>query len=159
MRALIFCFCLCLLPAGCAGVPAMPSLPTFPGLGTESREPADRPPFNPRDVYPTPPNVGRLIGPEDCRGSTLAAVEARIPDYPVPAYANGRQGWVVVRFHVYADGSVHRSQVARSVPSGVFDRVATRAVADWRFRPLEGVDSLENCVVMFEFRSGRVRIR
>ena len=154
MRQLILCLVLGL--AGCAGVP---DLPTLPGLGGESVEPAARPPFIPRDEYPSPPNVGRLIGPEDCRGSTLAAVEANVPDYPARAYARGRQGWVIVRFHVYEDGSVHRARVARSVPSGVFDRAATRAVSSWQFRPLDGADSLENCVVMFEFRAGEVRIR
>lgn len=120
---------------------------------------AERGPFRPRDMYPTPPNVERLIGPEDCRGSTLAAVSADLPAYPSSAYRDGRQGWVIVRFHVYSDGSVHRARIARSVPDGVFDRVSTRAVSSWQFRPLEGAEILENCVVMFEFRAGDVRIR
>mgnify|MGYP003114775933 CR=1 FL=1 len=120
----------------------------------------ERGPFIPRDEFPVPPNVERLIGPEDCRGSTLAAVEAEMPDYPARAWARGRQGWVVVRFHVYADGSVHRPRIARAVPDGPFNREVRRTVSDWRFRPLDnGVQSLENCVVMFEFRAGEVRIR
>jgi|GEM_PF-1008860 len=139
----------------CASLPDMPGLPDLP-MTSENTE---RGPFRPRDVYPVPPNVSRLIGPEDCRGSTLAAVSARLPEYPRRAYIGGRQGWVVVRFHVYGDGSVHRARVARSVPDGVFDRAATRAVSDWQFQPLDGVDILENCVVMFEFRAGEVQVR
>lgn len=109
--------------------------------------------------YPTPPNVDLMIGPEDCRGSTLAALEAPDPTYPGAAWSHGRQGWVVVRFNVDADGRVDRARVARAVPDGPFNRAALRAVSDWRFRPLDGVDVLENCVVMFEFRAGEVQIR
>lgn len=126
-------------------------LPALPGQG--------RGPFIPTDMYPVPPNVERLIGPDDCQGSTLRALQAGVPDYPASAWSRGRQGWVVVRFTVEPDGAVERTRIARSVPSGVFDRASRRAVADWRFQPLEGGVALENCVVMFEFRAGEVRIR
>lgn len=138
----------CLFLAACSSIPG--------GLTPLS---AVRAPFRPVDTYPTPPNVDRMIGPDDCRGSTLAAIEAPTPAYPGGAYSRGRQGWVVVRFHVYADGSVHRARVARAVPDGPFNRASTRAVLNWRFRPLDGVEVLENCVVMFEFRAGEVEIR
>ena len=104
-----------------------------------------RGPFRPRDIYPTAPNVERLIGPEDCRGSTLAAVRADLPNYPASAYRNGRQGPTSIPMAVCTvPGS-------RSVPDAVFDRAAMSAVSDWEFRPLDGADILENCVVMFEF--------
>lgn len=148
MRVLVTVLALVL--SACSAVP----VPSLPGRG----EP-ERGPFFPTDDYPVPPNVARLIGPEDCRGSTLAAVRAQMPEYPARAYARGRQGWVVVRFHVYSDGSVHRPRIARAVPDGPFNRAVISAVSDWEFRPLEGVDALENCVVMFEFRMGEVRIR
>lgn len=149
-------FRLLLLPvfllSACSGVPSV----SLPLPGGEER---GRGAFIPRDEYPTPPNVANMIGPEDCRGSTLSALSAEIPDYPDRAYQRGRQGWAVVRFHVYSDGSVHRARIARAIPEGVFDRAARRAVERWEFRPLDGVDVLENCVVMFEFRQGEVRIR
>ena len=148
MRSLIVCFCLAL--TACGGVP----VPELPGLA-----PPGRGPFMPRDELPVPPNVERMMGPEGCRGSTLAAVSASLPDYPARAWARGRQGWVVVRFHVYADGSVHRARVHRAVPDGPFNRATERAVSNWRFAPLEGVEILENCAVMFEFRAGEVHIR
>lgn len=138
--------------ASCSSMPSLPALPDMPGDGA-------RGPFVPRDVYPTPPNVGRLIGPEDCRGSTLAAVTAGLPEYPARAFVNGRQGWVIVRFNVERTGEVDDVRIARSVPDGVFDRAARRAVRGWQFRPLESANMLENCVVMFEFRAGEVRVR
>ena len=141
---------LCLFAAACSGLPVL----DVPGLP----EP-ERAPFMPRDDLPVPPNVERMMGPEDCRGSTLAAISAELPDYPLRAWDRGRQGWVVIRFHVYADGSVHRARVHRAVPDGPFNRATTRAVSQWRFAPLDGVESLENCIVMFEFRAGEVHIR
>ena len=66
---------------------------------------------------------------------------------------------MVVRFDVDSDGRVARTRIARSVPDGVFDRASRRAVSNWIFSPLEGAQTLENCVVMFEFRAGEVRIR
>ncbi|MCW5724261.1 MAG: energy transducer TonB [Maricaulaceae bacterium] len=116
-------------------------------------------PFIPRSDFPVPPNVERLIGPEDCRGATLRAVEAGLPDYPARAWGMGLQGWTVVRFHVYDTGRTARVRVARSVPSGHFDRAARRAVEGWRFQPLPPGTHLDNCVVLFEFRLGEVRIR
>ena len=147
---LIFASVVTVFISGCTGLPA--SI-------VPDRFEAERGPFYPRDMFPIPPNVESLIGPDDCQGATLAAVSASVPEYPMRAWEMGRQGWVVVRFHVYSDGSVHQVRVARSVPDGPFDRVSRRAVGEWRFLPLEGVDVLQNCVVMFEFRAGEVRIR
>ena len=139
-----------MLLVSCAGLPS---------TIVPDRFQVDRGPFIPRDTFPVFPNVERLIGQDDCQGASLAAVEAAIPDYPRRAWVLGRQGWVVVRFHVYSDGQVHRARVARAVPDGPFNRAAVGAVSNWRFRALDGVDILENCVVMFEFRAGEVRIR
>ena len=146
-----FCLLPVLLTAACTAVPQ--ALP-LPGTG------ATRGPFIPRDEFPVPPNVDRMIGPDDCRGASLAAVSAGIPDYPVRAWSLGRQGWVVVRFDVEADGRADDVRIARAVPDGPFNRASRRTVADWRFQPLEGdVARLENCVVMFEFRAGEVYLR
>lgn len=144
-----------LLLAACTSLPAA----VLPDAVTPARfDPTERP-FRPRSDYPVPPNVEALIGPEDCQGAQLAAQQFELPDYPVAAYARGLQGWVVVRFHVYDTGNTHRVRVARSVPSGPFDGAAVDAVEDWRFQNLpEGV-ALSNCVVLFEFRMGEVRIR
>lgn len=115
--------------------------------------------FRPTDEFPTLPNVEMMIGSQDCQGSTLAAISAPTPAYPAGPYSHGRQGWVVVRFNVDPDGAVDDVRVARAVPDGPFNRVSLRAVRTWQFRPLDGADRLENCVVMFEFRAGEVQIR
>ncbi|WP_203290811.1 energy transducer TonB [Maricaulis parjimensis] len=119
----------------------------------------DRGPFVPRDELPVPPNVSRLIGEGDCQGSTLAAVSAGMPDYPHSAWVRGRQGWVVVRFNVLADGQVDDVRIAHAVPSGPFNRVSRRAVSQWQFQPLQSGTPLQNCVVLFEYRLGEVRLR
>ena len=140
--------------AGCSTAAAV-----LPDAVTPDRiDPRERP-FRPRSDYPIPPNVDSLIGPEDCQGSQLAAQQFELPDYPVGAYARGLQGWVVVRFHVYDTGNTHRVRVARSVPSGRFDGTAVEAVENWRFQNLPEGTALTNCVVLFEFRMGQVRIR
>ncbi|MBR9826929.1 MAG: TonB family protein [Alphaproteobacteria bacterium] len=141
-----------LVLAACGSVPELPSLPQ---LGSSD----ERPPFMPRDEFPHAPNIARMMDEEDCRGATLAAMSARMPDYPGRAYGQGRQGWVVVRFDVLQTGSVDNVRIARSVPDGIFDREARRAVRDWRFRALETSEPLRNCVVMFEFRAGEVSVR
>lgn len=144
-----------LLLSACSTLPAA----VLPDAVTPDRlDPLERP-FRPRSDYPIPPNVESLIGPEDCQGSQLAAQEFELPDYPAAAYARGLQGWVVVRFHVYDTGNTHRVRVARSVPSGRFDGAAVEAVENWRFRNLPEGTALTNCVVLFEFRMGEVRIR
>jgi len=152
MRTLFFIVSLVVtvLMTGCASLPA--SI-------VPDRFEAERGPFHPRDMFPIPPNVESLIGPDDCQGANLAAVEASVPQYPSRAWEMGRQGWAVVRFHVYSDGSVHQARIARAIPDGPFNRASRQAVSNWRFLPLDGVDVLQNCVVMFEFRAGEVRIR
>ena len=150
---------LILLPVLALG--ACSSLPArvLPDSVTPARLDPRSAPFRPRSYYPVPPNVESLIGPEDCQGSSLAAQEFELPDYPATAYARGLQGWVVVRFHVYDTGNTHRVRVARAVPSGYFDGAAIEAVENWRFRELPEGRALSNCVVLFEFRAGEVRIR
>jgi len=116
-------------------------------------------PFFPQSDFPVTPNVESLIGPEDCQGATLAAQEFELPDYPARAYGRGLQGWVVIRFHVYDTGQTHRVRVARAVPDGHFNGASVEAVENWEFRELEPGQALSNCVVMFEYRMGDVRVR
>jgi len=147
-------FVTCLLPAlllaGCSSLASLP--------GTDRLDPRSAP-FMPAQPFPVPANVERLIGPEDCQGAQLAAQEFEMPDYPVRAYSRGLQGWVVVRFHVYDTGRPARVRAAEAVPAGHFEAAAVRAVEDWRFRQLPEGQALSNCVVLFEFRNGAVRVR
>ncbi|MEE2565199.1 TonB family protein [Hyphobacterium marinum] len=146
----------CLVLIACAALAACSALPDVPG--SERLDPRSQP-FFPTSDFPVTPNVEALIGPEDCQGATLAAQQFDLPEYPARAYARGLQGWVVVRFHVYDTGRTHRVRVARAVPSGHFSEASVDAVEDWLFRTLQPGQALSNCVVMFEYRMGRVRIR
>jgi len=147
--SVLFAF-LALSLAACSSVASLP--------GTNRLDPRSEP-FMPSQPFPVPANVERLIGPEDCQGAQLAAREFEMPVYPARAYARGLQGWVVVRFHVYDTGRPHRVRSAESIPAGHFDTAAVRAVEDWRFRELPDGQALSNCVVLFEFRNGTVRVR
>ena len=149
-------FVSCLLPVVCGVLSACGAVPDSLTPSILDRE---RGTFMPRDELPVPPNVSRLIGEADCQGSTLAAVSASMPEYPHDAYVRGRQGWVVVRFNVEPDGQVDNARIAHAVPDGPFNRVSRRAVSDWQFRPLGEGQHLENCVVLFEYRLGEVRLR
>ncbi len=57
------------------------------------------------------------------------------PVYPPEAQAAGVEGYVTLRYDVTAQGEVANPRVVESVPSGVFDAAALRAVSQWRFRP------------------------
>ncbi|WP_421789815.1 energy transducer TonB [Hyphobacterium sp.] len=136
--------------SACAAVTAVP--------GGGRLDPRDEP-FFPTQPFPTPANVERLIGPEDCQGAQLAAREFSLPDYPARAWVRGIQGWAIVRFHVYDTGRTHRVRVEESVPAGFFESAAENSVEDWRFEQLPGGQALSNCAVLFEFRNGNVRVR
>jgi TonB family protein len=136
-----------------AACTAVSSLPGAGGMDPRSE------PFHAQQPFPVPANVERLIGPEDCQGAQLAAREFELPEYPPRAWSRGLQGWVIVRFHVYDTGQPHRVRAAESVPDGYFDGAAERAVQRWRFQELPDDQALSNCVVLFEFRNGNVRIR
>lgn len=110
------------------------------------------------DIYLIVFNVECLIGFEDCCGLILVVVRVDLLNYFVLVYCNGCQGWVVVWFYVYFDGSVYCVWVVCLVLDGVFDCVVMFVVLDWEFCLLDGVDILENCVVMFEFCVGDVCI-
>jgi len=145
-----FCLLFVLALTACSSVPDLP--------GTSRLDPRSQP-FRATQPFPVPANVERLIGPEDCQGAQLAARQFSMPDYPARPYSRGLQGWVVVRFHVYDTGRPHRVRAAESVPAGHFENAAVRAVEDWRFQELDEGLALSNCVVLFEFRNGTVRVR
>ena len=57
------------------------------------------------------------------------------PEYPMSARAKEIEGYVIVRFTVTETGAVADPEVLRSVPPGVFDRAARRAVIRWKYQP------------------------
>jgi protein TonB len=57
------------------------------------------------------------------------------PDYPAEALAAGKEGRVVLRVKVGADGRVQSASVQRSSGHAEFDQAALAAVRRWQFRP------------------------
>lgn len=57
-----------------------------------------------------------------------------MPEYPMDAYADGEQGWVVLIVLVNAAGEPEGISVSRSV-SPALDQAAIAAVSKWRFEP------------------------
>ncbi len=57
------------------------------------------------------------------------------PDYPVRAIERDLQGRVVLLVEVLPDGAVGRIEVKVSSGYAILDRAATKAVAEWHFRP------------------------
>lgn len=57
------------------------------------------------------------------------------PEYPARAMASEIEGFVILRFTVTETGAVADPEIIQSVPPGVFDREARRAVLRWKYQP------------------------
>jgi protein TonB len=55
--------------------------------------------------------------------------------YPPTALAQHIEGYAVVGYDVTVDGTVTNAEVIESMPQGVFDEAALKAVRGWRFKP------------------------
>ncbi len=114
-------------------------------------------PFFPKSYYPPDPWVKGYADPDDCiGGEKLAAVNFKLPDYPSKAYRTGRQGWVILRLDVDANGQTQNVRVERSLPTGLFDNNAKSAAKQWLFRP--PTEPLNNCRVLIRYQLGKVSL-
>jgi len=114
--------------------------------------------FHPQSQYPPDPYVKGYADADDCiGGETLAAISLDLPDYPTRAFRTGRQGWVIVRLDVGADGSVVEAVAQRSLPEGLFEKSAERAAREWTFQPPAN-GGLSDCRVLISYRLGEVRL-
>ena len=114
--------------------------------------------FRPKSQYPPDPWVKGYSDPDDCLGGEkLAAVNFELPKYPRRSFNSGRQGWVIMRLDVRADGETENVDVERSVPDGLFEGASRAAVQDWRFAPPKD-GALKNCRVLLRFRAGDVTL-
>jgi periplasmic protein TonB len=57
------------------------------------------------------------------------------PSYPREAFLRNIEGWVQLRLHINADGTVASAEVIAAEPPRIFNREAVRAVLRWKFRP------------------------
>lgn len=114
--------------------------------------------FNPTSQYPPDPWVKGYSNPNDCLGGEkLAAIDFDLPDYPRRAFNSGKQGWVIVRLDVNADGNTENVTVERALPDAIFPRNAREAVQRWRFEPPQS-GPLQNCRVLIRYRFGTVSL-
>ena len=67
--------------------------------------------------------------------SQMQRVHYVAPVYPPIADQLGRRGVVEMEYTVRTDGSVADLAVTHAEPPGIFDRAATQAVRQWRYRP------------------------
>ena len=58
--------------------------------------------------------------------------------YPLEAAEKGIEGFVRMAFNINQRGKVDNIEVLKSVPEGVFDREAVRALAKWKYANLKG---------------------
>lgn len=114
--------------------------------------------FKPRSQYPPDPWVKGYSNPDDCLGGeTLAARNFDLPTYPRRAFNSGRQGWVIMRLDVNAQGRTESIEVERSVPDGLFEAASRTAVKNWTFQPPKD-GALKNCRVLLRYRFGTVTL-
>jgi protein TonB len=62
-------------------------------------------------------------------------INREAPKYPAGAELRGITGWVLIEFAVDGQGNVVFPRIVEASPPGVFDSVALRAVANWKYQP------------------------
>ena len=121
-------------PAPRAGRPRVYGAPISSGLAVAGLAAAD----------PVPPPTAAPILPPDLADSgiepgimarDLEALATPEPAYPQEALRDAVGGWVEVEFTVSERGTTGDIVIVAAEPRGVFDAVATGAVAAWRYRP------------------------
>ena len=119
---------------------------------------ASNKPFMPKSDYPVDPWVKGYTEPDDCLGGEqLAAREFELPSYPSRAFKSGRQGWVLLRLDVDANGDTQNVSVERAVPDRLFGGSARKAAEDWVFEPPKD-GPMSNCRVLIRYRLGAVSL-
>jgi len=115
-------------------------------------------PFYPKSDYPPDPWVKGYANPDDCiDGEKLAAVHFELPTYPSKAYRTGRQGWVILRLDVNAEGQTENVAIERALPDRLFGSNAKRAARAWQFRP-PADGPMKNCRVLIRYQLGAVSL-
>ncbi len=83
-----------------------------------------------------PPSVAASTAPQN---KDFQLVKRVNPSYPSQALRARTEGWVELSFTITASGDVEDVAVVDAEPRRVFDREATRALAQWKFTPrIEG---------------------
>lgn len=97
-------------------------------------------------LAPTIDTAGAMTGLNMSAGADRDVVPlVRInPDYPQRALSRGLEGWVQVQFTISETGAVINPIVVDSMPKGIFDDAALKAIARWRYNPkIEGAVAVQ----------------
>jgi protein TonB len=97
-------------------------------------------------LAPTIDTAGAMTGINMSAGADRDVVPlVRInPDYPQRALSRGLEGWVQVQFTISETGAVIDPIVVDSMPKGIFDDAAIKAVSRWRYNPkVEGAVAVQ----------------
>ena len=114
-------------------------------------------PFKPKSDYPIDPWVKGYADPDDCiGGEKLAAINFELPGYPRKAFRTGRQGWVILRLDVDANGATENVSIERALPGGLFESTTKKAARKWLFHP--PAEPLNNCRVLIRYQLGAVSL-
>jgi protein TonB len=80
--------------------------------------------------------LGNAPPPSPATTAPLHVIARTVPPFPIEAMRAGiREGRVVARLTIEADGSVSAAQIISSSPLGYFERESRRALATWRYEP------------------------
>jgi protein TonB len=103
---------------------------------------------SPGTAVPAPPatpanNTDRVLvaalganAPVPSTFAPLRVITRTVPAFPQEALRDGiRQGRVVARLTIEADGRVSGAQIISAAPLGYFERESRRALATWRYEP------------------------
>jgi len=118
---------------------------------------ADTPSF---DAAPTKPvrkiqaNTERQLASDSLNQSRVEKpnpITTTSPKYPWGARRDGVEGFVELAFSIDSTGEVMDVEVLDSMPSGTFERAATKALKKWKFERPDGNQDSMRMVQTFDF--------
>ena len=65
----------------------------------------------------------------------LRIIKKVFPEYPIEALRKGQEGKVIIQMIITKEGKVLSPMVISSIPEGVFDESALKAIKGWLFEP------------------------
>ena len=76
------------------------------------------------------------------------------PRYPMRAARRKIEGWVKVEFTITEEGTVKDADVIESLPSGIFDQAALRAINKWKFKAkiIDGEAFEQRAIQVLQFK-------
>jgi len=117
-----------------------PLIPTIPQGPVVDSRPAPFVPYTPSppgpvDIEPTKPVPVPVPAPPVRRDAVMDSRSELQPAYPASEQSSGKEGTVVVRILIGADGRVESVEKVRATNDAFFRAAERHALRSWRFRP------------------------